>query len=125
MADPGDRNLDDLLATHGQLTADLAAAIRDLGETQRAITQRRAALWYETAGRGISERREEIATGCADLQQEADRDRAEVEALRVEVAHAGLAVQVALDGGEPHARVSLAALFRVAEQAMGAGDGDT
>lgn len=68
-----------------ELSADLAAEIRDHGTMRSTITSQSASLWHACAHLPVTERKETIKADLAPLESEAARQRAEIEALTVEL----------------------------------------
>lgn len=81
------------LATHASITADLASNLRELGQVREAIARNRAEAWLQSDHLNVTERRETVAAHLAPLTAEAENLSAEIEALKVELAHAALVVQ--------------------------------
>lgn len=72
---------------HAELTTELAAALRMLGDLRSAAIKRRAEVWHQTAGNGITERREEVRYAVSDLDALIADQEMVVDSLRVQLRH--------------------------------------
>jgi hypothetical protein len=91
-------DLTELATRHSTLTNELAAALRELGDTRSAIVTNQANAWHASVHLGITERREEVKHACAHLISETETQLGEVEALRAELADIELHVKVLTNG---------------------------
>lgn len=71
--------------THDEISTELAATIRELGEARVHAVRARADGWRMTSHMSVTERREEVRCSTADMDAEVIRLEADVEALRVEL----------------------------------------
>ena len=88
--------MSDLSTQHAALSADLAAALRELGSQRAGVLKAAADLWQQTYGTAVTERKEVIRHQLAHLHGEVATLEADVEALRVELNH----VEVVLRYGQ-------------------------
>lgn len=86
--------LETLVAHHGDLSAQLAASIRDGGMTREAIATTKREAWMSSAGVAVTERKEYMNQSVAHLVAELANTDAESEALRVELNHVELQIRV-------------------------------
>lgn len=77
---------------HGELTDQLADTIRELGMVRATITTTRADAWNAHAYLPVTERKETTSASIAQLVAEAANLEADVDALRVELAHVTLTI---------------------------------
>lgn len=79
---------------HAVLTAELSSKLRELGDVRAAHIHARAGVWAQTAHLGVTERREEMHHANADLAADIVTLEAEIDALRVELAHEELVTRI-------------------------------
>lgn len=85
-----------MLSRHAELSRELAASLRQLGEIRAHVIKIHAEAWTSHGGLNVTERREVVKVATSHWAGEEARLVGEVEALRVELNH----VEVLLAHGD-------------------------
>lgn len=89
-----------LAQEHTRLTVELVEMIREYGMVRGQIAKAKAGAWAETVGMAVTERRETMTYAASALIEQAEEISADVDALKVELAHVEFMQRVAESLGE-------------------------